>query len=379
MTLRPDVKGWCPGAYRPMMSGDGLIVRVRPYHARLDRRQTIGLCNLAQMHGSGIIELTNRANLQIRGVQETNLDDLIAGLAALDLLDATPEIETRRNLLVTPFWQQGDLCRQISQRLLDALPDMPLLPAKFGFAIDAGPTRVLDGASGDIRIEMARDGLIVRADGAQLGRLVDVETVVTAICDLADWFVAHRQDNDRRMTHVLTHHALPTPWQTHAPRHKVGARPAPGLLPLGRLLGAPFGQMDARALGHLIAQTPARGIRVTPWRMFLLESDVALETDAFVTRAEDPLMRIDACPGAPFCASATVETRAVARTLAPHLDGSLHISGCAKGCARKNTADMTLTGRNARFDLVVGGHAWDAPQKSGLAPSDLLTELTSAL
>ncbi|MEO1207882.1 MAG: precorrin-3B synthase, partial [Pseudomonadota bacterium] len=24
------VKGWCPGALRPMESGDGLIVRVRP-------------------------------------------------------------------------------------------------------------------------------------------------------------------------------------------------------------------------------------------------------------------------------------------------------------------------------------------------------------
>ncbi len=27
---RIDVKGWCPGALRPMESGDGLVVRVRP-------------------------------------------------------------------------------------------------------------------------------------------------------------------------------------------------------------------------------------------------------------------------------------------------------------------------------------------------------------
>ena len=25
----PIVQGWCPGAHRPMMSGDGLVVRVR--------------------------------------------------------------------------------------------------------------------------------------------------------------------------------------------------------------------------------------------------------------------------------------------------------------------------------------------------------------
>ena len=27
---KPVVQGWCPGAHRPMMSGDGLVVRVRP-------------------------------------------------------------------------------------------------------------------------------------------------------------------------------------------------------------------------------------------------------------------------------------------------------------------------------------------------------------
>ena len=25
-----EIKGWCPGALRPMLSGDGLVVRVRP-------------------------------------------------------------------------------------------------------------------------------------------------------------------------------------------------------------------------------------------------------------------------------------------------------------------------------------------------------------
>ena len=26
-----EVKGWCPGALQPMPSGDGLLVRVRPW------------------------------------------------------------------------------------------------------------------------------------------------------------------------------------------------------------------------------------------------------------------------------------------------------------------------------------------------------------
>ena len=47
---RPDAKGWCPGAYRPMMSGDGLVVRVRPVLARLTQAQVLGLVR----RGTGI-------------------------------------------------------------------------------------------------------------------------------------------------------------------------------------------------------------------------------------------------------------------------------------------------------------------------------------
>ena len=66
----PVVQGWCPGAHRPMMSGDGLVVRVRPRLARLSAAQTLGLCDLALRFGNGTIDLTNRANLQLRGVAE---------------------------------------------------------------------------------------------------------------------------------------------------------------------------------------------------------------------------------------------------------------------------------------------------------------------
>ena len=42
------IKGWCPGALRPMTSGDGLILRVRPPLSRLAPAQARGLAALAQ-------------------------------------------------------------------------------------------------------------------------------------------------------------------------------------------------------------------------------------------------------------------------------------------------------------------------------------------
>ena len=88
-------KGWCPGAHRPMASGDGLILRVRPQCARLTAAQALGLCAAAERHGSGILELTSRANLQIRGVTQAAFPPL---LAALDMLAPRAEAAARVEL-----------------------------------------------------------------------------------------------------------------------------------------------------------------------------------------------------------------------------------------------------------------------------------------
>ena len=81
--LRPTAKGWCPGAHRAMPSGDGLLVRVRPRLARLTVVQAMGLCEAAQRLGSGYIDLTNRANLQLRGVMPRHHHAVIEALCGL--------------------------------------------------------------------------------------------------------------------------------------------------------------------------------------------------------------------------------------------------------------------------------------------------------
>lgn len=153
------VKGWCPGALRPMQSGDGLVVRVRPFGGRLDAAQITGLAHLAERHGNGLIDVTSRANLQIRGVSEISHGLLLDGLAELALLDPDPDTESRRNILVTPFWRTGDETQSLAAELEEALSDSALdLPTKFGFAIDDGSSRVLAGDSADVRIERDQTG-----------------------------------------------------------------------------------------------------------------------------------------------------------------------------------------------------------------------------
>jgi precorrin-3B synthase len=355
-----------------MASGDGLIVRVRPLLARLSAEQALGLCAAACAHGSGLIDLTNRANLQLRGVRDDHHQALIDDLWALGLLDADPALEGRRNILVDPLWQDGDDTQRIATELVARLAEQPPLPAKFGFAIDAGRSPVLGRASADIRVERGvSGGLILRAEGSDLGCAISAAGAVDAILALARWFAETEGAVSGRMARHLSAHPLPDAVRPAEAPAAPGALPRPGDTVPGPVYGAAFGQIDAGALAPLITDSGTLALRVTPARSFVLEGAKAVPAADFLTRPDDPLLRVDACPGAPFCPSATVETRALARRLAPLARGSLHVSGCAKGCARAGAADVTLTGRDGAFDLVRGGAAWDAATVPGLAPAHL--------
>jgi len=355
-----------------MMSGDGLVVRVRPRLARLTADQGLGLCDVAERFGNGTIDLTNRANLQVRGVAEADHQRLLAELADLDLLDAEPGIEIKRNILVSPLYQQGDLTTRLTDALIARLSDLPDIPAKFGFAVDTGTARLLTRDSADIRLERGDSGLILRADGMPSGRAVTEDTAIDRLIELAQWFCKNYSTDTRRMARLVKAQPLPDTWQG-TPPGPIGQPLEPGLSRIGTILGAPFGALPTPALRDVMIASKAQAVRVTPWRLFLLEGGEPVPTDVFVTAARDPLLTTDACPGAPLCPQAEVETRQVARTLATKVTGSLHVSGCAKGCARQLPADVTLIGRDGHFDLVKHGRAGDEPCERGLCPEHLMS------
>ncbi len=364
-------KGWCPGAYRPMQSGDGLIVRVRPLLGRLSAAQVLGLCRLSQRFGNGVIDLTSRANLQLRGVHEDRHDALLAELLALDLLDGAPALEAKRNIIITPLWQDGDLTHRLHDAICARLGDLPDLPAKMGIAIDTGPAPILSDASADFRFERSADGaLLLRLDCVSRGRTVTEDTAADALCEAAHWFADTQTDARRMARHVATT-PPPADWMAVLPAAPASS-PKPGVTGETAIYGAPFGSLGAAALAALITDSDASALRTTPWRLFTLEAAMPSDPHGFVLDPRDPLVTTHACPGAPACAQATVDTRALARTLA-HLHRDLHVSGCSKGCAYPRPSRTTLVGRDGAFDLVENGHPWDQPSQRGLAPHDLLT------
>jgi precorrin-3B synthase len=357
-----------------MMSGDGLIIRVRPRLGKLTTTQILGLCNISQTHASGIIDLTNRANLQLRGVEETKHQIVLDALLALDLLDATPALESRRNIITAPLRDQNSISERLATELTGRLHELPPLPAKFGFAIDADGPPQLGNAPADIRIESAPCGLILRADGSPLGQPVTKATAIDAVLTLARWFNETATPDIRRMTPHLAATSLPHCFARETSRPSASTL-TPGPYPQGQTYGAPFGSLPADALADLVKISKATAFIATPFRQFILENATPTATD-FITQANDPRLAIDACPGAPNCAAASVETRIAATALAPYLNGkSLHVSGCSKGCAQPRTADVVLVGHDGAFDLVQHGHPWDEPVLRGLSLPQVAKEI----
>lgn len=389
-----EIKGWCPGALRPMQSGDGLVVRIRPPLGRLTPAQALAIASAATAHGNGIIDLSARANLQLRGVTETSHAPLLDDLRAQDLIDPDIETESLRNLIFTPFKaslaapsSEGegsggryptDSVDALATALTAALTRMPRLPGKFGFALDAGPRPVLTEASADIRVERSADGrLILRPDGHPLGQ--PVTDLAAEVIAMADWFVGNGgiTDGRGRMAALVARGGIP-PGCTVAPATPQ-PRPKPGLHAEGALVALAFGQMRAETLAALAAM--GHEIRPTPWRMLLLAgATLAPAIPGLITNPADPILRVTACTGAPACPQAQGETRQLAQHLARHLPEreTLHLSGCAKGCAHPAAAELTLTATDHGYDLIRNGSASDTPSLTGLTPT-ALTDYLKAL
>lgn len=374
-----EIKGRCPSALRPMLSGDGLVVRLRPRGGRLSSAQAAGIAELSARYGNGLIDLTGRANLQIRGVRDESHPPLVEGLDRLGLVDAELYSETQRNVLVSPFWKEGDDIQALAAELEHALAKRPLgLPEKFGFAVDCGERRVLGRAPADIRIERGMDGsLIVRADGAPVARSIARGEAVDAALSIAEWFVASggaKGGRGRMAAHVATA-GLPNALSGQTEPAAMTASPEPGIHEAGALVGLAFGQLQSATLHHLASLAP--GLRMTPWRMIFLEGLGEMPAhDGLVTHAGDPLLRVIACTGAPVCPEAHAETRALAATLAPYIPdhATLHVSGCAKGCAHPGPCAVTLVGTADGYDLVRKGSPRDAAEMHGLARAQILAD-----
>jgi precorrin-3B synthase len=404
-----EVKGWCPGALRPMQSGDGLIVRIRPQSATFNTKELGVLADAAQRFGNGHIDLTRRANLQIRGVSEATLPQLHGVISGMGLLDDNPDGEAVRNVMINPLAgiDPAELLdvRNVSQelvRLLTSEKGAWALPSKFGFIVDGGGALSLTGQRADVRLSAIAHGseaafafgLETKTGVEWLGSISPRSAPVAAIeASLAFVKVALREK--RRRMRDLSDQGLAfvrsamrprlDKLREQPPQTDVSANRRIGMIELGAGrfavgIATPFGRIETDQLRNLCDAAASHGveeIRLSPWRTLYAEVpgrqlghgilDAAV-ADGLIIDPRDALLQIEACPGAPDCPSTTLDTRGDGRRLAGLLSqfrfaGTVHISGCAKGCAKSGPADLVLVGSEGRYGVVRGGTAQDLPAR----------------
>jgi precorrin-3B synthase len=412
-------RGWCPGALRPMESGDGLLVRLRISGGALSWAIAAEIANLAEKFGNSHIDLTSRANLQIRGVREETLAPLQTELERIGLIDAGPGAEAVRNVLASPLagFDPSALIDirpgvEALERRLQSDRALHSLPAKFSFLIDDGSRFSIADERADIAFlaERRNDEILfsIRLAG-QRASWCRLNSLAESAARIAIAFLALREDGDGsaqpmaalvRRTGVdpilrLAWHQPETSVNRDEPRRPssvLGQHDLGSVRALG--IGVPFGRLSAASLRRVAkAAELAQGeLRLTPWRTIIIIAktiDPALRRSlgqtSFIFDESNPMRAVAACPGAPSCARGSTATQKdgerlaqIARSMANAGIG-LHVSGCAKGCAHGKSAPVTLVGRDGRYDLVLDGVASDRPVVTAVAADQLSDLLNSIL
>jgi precorrin-3B synthase len=360
-----------------MPSGDGLIVRVRPRHARMRASELGALARIAPESGNGIIELTRRGNLQIRGVSASSWPRLRAELVELGVAEAEPESEARPLPFVCPLSGLDPRCpplEHLADALSQSLANAPELPDKFSVVLSGG-SRSSSELSADIHVRLhpshpdRADVLLAgkTADATALGSCA-ASAVPGAVRALLDSLVTHPSER-RRMRDVIAGGLAPLRQAMQHVAWGEARREADwGTPEVGYHTGSvdwfgyavPFGSAPAdvwAALARLADRLGAGEVRFTPSRNVLVigvrpEQREALvefgERRGFGVRPPQRELELVACSGSPACGSAHGETRELARRLGTWLHGNarahatLHVSGCEKSCARDEAADITL-------------------------------------
>ncbi|WP_299935644.1 precorrin-3B synthase [uncultured Nitratireductor sp.] len=363
MTMR---RGACPTLSAPMKTGDGLLARIAPAHGALTPEKLAGIAKAAGRHGNGILEVTARGKLQIRGLTAESAPLICAEINALDLgaVDGfAVETGALDGLAQDALGDPMALARRIDEYTAAHCLATRLAP-KVSVTVDGGGTLHLDAIGADIKLVVLGDGLWqlgVGGNGATAGWLGQgdeqaVGAAALAVLDLLAQTGGRARDFTQAQKGALRAGLEPSvQYSARADSAPVGRFALKdGDSALG--IALPFGQVAAEALVALCeAASDAREIRLAPRSgLLLIGLDEprqekllrAAEALGFVTDGHDPRLSIAACAGAPACASARFDAKALAAEAAEAglPDGSfrLHLSACEKCCARPAGAAVNL-------------------------------------
>jgi precorrin-3B synthase len=195
---RPDR---CPGVLALHEAPDGWLARVRLPGGRLRPSQLRALADVACL-GNDTVQLTARANLQVRGLAAEASEELAVRLAAAGLMPSRAH-ERVRNVLASPLAGRhpaalADVDEVVARldRELCADADLAKLPRRFLFLVEDG-SGVLAGADHDVAlvpVPPRPEEFALQLDGLDSGLRAPAHEAPMLALAAARLFLALRED-----------------------------------------------------------------------------------------------------------------------------------------------------------------------------------------
>ncbi len=320
----------CPGVLRLHEAADGRLARFRLPGGRIDARGLRGVAAVARL-GNGIIELTSRASLQVRGLPADAGERAAAILAAAGLVPSASH-ERVRNIVASPVAGRHPrslaptdaVVAELDHRLC-ADPALSRLSGRFLFAVDDGAG--LTGRRADVTLTaVGQDRFAVGEWELTAGEAIDAALALARAAETA----------------AVPEVAYPGHLRLGTLR-QIDGRVALTVLP--RLARVSPAQLDALAgLSDDVRLSVRRTLTLVD-----VEPTVAAVTGAALRELDlidddsSGWSGLTACAGLGACASAARDVRTLAAARAEQRTGGdppEHFAACARNCGRPPDAEV---------------------------------------
>lgn len=367
----------CPGILALHSAEDGWLARIRLTGGRIAPEQLDAVAQCA-CAGNGLVDITVRANLQVRGLAPDAGEEAAAMLGAVGLLPSLTH-ERARNMLASPVAGRHPLAVAPTDELITELDDslcgdpvLAGLPGRFLFGIDDG-SGLLQREDLDVGLFAEHDGadeeryrLVV--GGARTTALAAREDAIGLALDAARAFLALAASEENRVWRIRdlsaggSAVAVGLGVQLDTGASVVADAP---ILVVGRLEQKdgstavtalpPLGRLDVTSLRSLarVAREIGSDVRVSPWRTLTIVDvptdrvgEVVGELQAIGLQVEpNGWQLLSACAGLGACEKARVDVRAAAEQRARSRSAASlveHWSACERRCGTPRSTAVSI-------------------------------------
>ncbi|WP_216593638.1 nitrite/sulfite reductase [Arsenicicoccus sp. oral taxon 190] len=421
---RHAVPDKCPGALRMFEASDGKIARVRLAGSPMTVAQARLLGELADELGDGHVLFTTRANVQLRGLDESEAAQFPERVEAAGLLPSRTH-ERTRNVVVSPLTGvdgRADVipvARALDQAIC-ATPELTGLAGRFLIGLDDGSGDVASLPL-DLTAQVHHDRLVLALGSgrddetyavAPLADPAAAAAALAAVCrvwlavraehgedvwNIDDLSTAARDDLHDRVGESLQHGDHAVRRATEQPRLAGAVPDGDGRVAV--LAKAPMAAVSSagwRAACDVAEQGDGQ-LRVTPWHAIVIRAVPADQADAlrarlaetgWATDPADPWLDVHACTGLPLCARSHADVQGRARDLVDSLGTQpwtglpVMWSGCARQCGHPATDHHALVATDTdEFEMFLhdGSHApQQGPSRERVSSGQAIALLTTA-